>query len=130
METITLRADLQATLTASASLEAKSINELVNEAVEHYLLQRQLAQIDVEIEAYQRLHPMLRPAHLGQWVAVHEQQLVDFDIDRAALYHRVRQKYGPRPVLIRQVADQPEADLLVRTPSDGSGPHRTIEVRG
>ena len=119
METITLRADLQTTLKASASLEDRSINELVNEAVERYLIQRQLAKIDAEIEAYQRLHPMLRQAHLGQWVAVHEQQLVDFDIDRAALYHRVRQKYGLRPVLIRQVAEQPEEDLLVRTPSAG-----------
>jgi len=119
METITLRADLQTTLTASASLEDKSINDLVNEAVERYLLQRQLTKIDAEIEAYQRLHPMLRQAHFGQWVAVHEQQLVDFDIDRAALYQRVRQKYGLRPVLIRQVAEQPEEELLVRTPSDG-----------
>jgi hypothetical protein len=119
METITLRADLQTTLTASASLEDKSINELVNEAVERYLLQRQLTKIDTEIESYRRLHPMLRQAHFGQWVAVHEQQLVDFDIDRAALYQRVRQKYGLRPVLIRQVAEQPEEDLMVRTPSDG-----------
>ena len=119
METITLRADLQTTLKASASLEDKSINELVNEAVERYLLQRQLTKIDAEIEAYQRLHPLLRQTHVGQWVAVHEQQLVDFDIDRAALYQRVRQKYGLRPVLIRQVAEQPEEELLVRTPSDG-----------
>ncbi|MDM8519299.1 hypothetical protein QUF64_04575 [Anaerolineales bacterium HSG6] len=48
------------------------MTDLVHEAIEQYLHKWQLAQ---EISAYERLYPELREKHLGQWVALHNQQL-------------------------------------------------------
>jgi len=119
MEAIALRTDLRETLEKDAEQEARSINEIVNEAVEHYVRQRQLAKLDAEIAAYERLHPELRQKYWGQWVAVHEQKLVDHDSDRTALYRRVRAQYGRTAVLIRQVTEQPSGEIWVRTPDTG-----------
>jgi len=119
MEAIALRTDLRETLEKDAEQEARSINEIVNEAVEHYVRQRQLAKLDAEIAAYERLHPELRQKYWGQWVAVHEQKLVDHDSDRTALYRRVRAHYGRTAVLIRQVTEQPSGEIWVRTPDTG-----------
>ncbi|MCI0528316.1 MAG: hypothetical protein L0Y56_12825, partial [Nitrospira sp.] len=77
METIILRDDLREILEKDAKQEAKSINDIVNEAVERYLHERQLAKLDIEISAYEEMHPELRQKYLGQWVAVHDQKLVD-----------------------------------------------------
>lgn len=119
MDTIALRTDLRETLEKDAEQEARSVNEIVNEAVERYLRERQLAKLDAEIAAYEQLHPELRQKYFGHWVALHEQKLVDHDSDRAALYGRVRARYGRTAVLIRQVTEQPGMEIWVRTPGIG-----------
>lgn len=119
MGDIVLRSDLHETLEKDAEREARSVNEIVNEVIERYLHERQLAQLDAEIAAFEKLHPELRQKHLGEWVAVHEQKLVDHDSDRAALYKRVRAAYGRTAVLIRQVTEQPDNEIWIRTPSTG-----------
>jgi len=119
MGEIVLRSDLHETLEKDAEREARSVNEIVNEAIERYLHERQIAELDVEIAAFEKLHPELRLKYLGQWVAVHEQKLVDHDRDRAALYKRVRAAYGRTDVLIRQVTERPDNEIWVRTPSTG-----------
>lgn len=119
MDEIALRTDLLETLERNAVQEARSVNEIVNEAVERYLHERQIAKLDAEIAAYERLHPDLRQKYLGQWVAVHEQRLVDHDSDRATLYKRVRATYGRTAVLIRQVTELPDNEIWIRTPSSG-----------
>jgi hypothetical protein len=119
MDAIALRDDLRETLERDAEQEAKSISEIVNEAVERYLHERQLAKLDAEVATYERMYPELHQKYLRQWVAVHEQRLVDHDGDRAALYRRVRATYGRTAVLIRQVTDQPDNEIWIRTPSTG-----------
>jgi hypothetical protein len=119
MESIVLRPNLRKTLEEQAQQAAKTVNELVNEAVEQYLLAQQRPKLDREIAAYERLHPELRQTHLGQWVAIHQQQLVDADTDQAALYRRIRAKYGRTSVLIRQVTEQAIEEVWLRTPSTG-----------
>ncbi len=119
MEAIVLRADLREAVEKDAVQEARSINEIVNEAVEQYVRERQRIKLDREIAAYEAMHAELRQKYFGQWVAVHEQKLIDHDEDRAALYRRVRAKLGSLPVLIRQVTAQTDEDIWMRTPSTG-----------
>ena len=121
MSDLVLRPDLLETLERDAERESKSVNELVNEAVAHYLRERQRAKLSQEIAAYKALHQELKQKYLGQWVAVHEQKLVDHDPDGGALYQRVRAKYGRAAVLIRQVTEQIIEEVWVRTPSTGKG---------
>ena len=116
---ITLKPDLLETLAKDAEQESRSVNDIVNEAVELYLRERQRAKLNREIVAYEAMHSELRQKYLGQWVAIHQQELVDQDHDRVALYQRIRAKYGRISVLLRQVADQPIDEVWIRTPSTG-----------
>ncbi|OGO43460.1 MAG: hypothetical protein A2Z04_06410 [Chloroflexi bacterium RBG_16_57_9] len=119
MDVIVLRSDLRETLKKDAEQEARSVNDLVNEAVEHYLRERQQAKLDTEIAAYEAMHDELRQKYLGEWVAVHDQKLVEHDSDGLALYRRVRARFGRISVLIRQVTEESVEEVWIRTPSTG-----------
>ncbi|MEW5985511.1 MAG: hypothetical protein AB1791_02655 [Chloroflexota bacterium] len=117
MTTIELKPDLYETLKRNAADEVRTINDLVNDAVESYVRNRQESKIETEIMAFAKMHSKLRQKFLGQWVVIHNQELVDQDADRVALFRRVRAKYGPTAVLIRQVCDQIDNESWLRTPS-------------
>ena len=119
METIVLREDLRETLERDAARESRSISDLLNEAVEKFLDERRRAQLEIEIEAYKRMHPELKQKYFEHWVAVYNQQLVDHDADGSALYRRVRAKYGREAVLIRQVEAEADPEIWIRTPRTG-----------
>jgi len=91
----------------------------LNEAVERYLRERQREKIHRKVVAYEAMFPELRRNYFGLWVAIHEGKLVDHDDDNAALYRRVRAKYGRTSVLMRQVGEQPIEEIWLRTPSTG-----------
>jgi hypothetical protein len=119
VDSIALRPDLRESLERDAAIEARSVEDLVNEAVARYVRDRQRDKIRRETAAFERSHPDLCRDHLGAWVAIDDGQLVDFDADVSTLYARIRAKYGRTSVLIRQVRDDPAEDIRVRTPSTG-----------
>ena len=120
METaITLKTELLEMLVKDAEQESKSINEIVNEAVSRYLREKNREKLRREIAAFVKMHPQLRQTHMGKWVAVHEQKLVDSDSDGTALYERIRAKYGKTAVLLREVEEEPDRELWLQTPSTG-----------
>jgi hypothetical protein len=51
---VVLRADLHKGLERTAEQEARSVSDIVNQAVEHYLRERQGAKLDQEIAGYSR----------------------------------------------------------------------------
>lgn len=118
-KTIVLRPDIRQTLAARAEQEARSVDDLANEAIDDYLRTRQQEKLDREIVAYTQMHPELWRTLPGHWVAFHNGEMVDTDPDQAALYRRVREKYGRTAVLIRQVRQEANEDLWMRTPSTG-----------
>jgi hypothetical protein len=122
VEAIVLSPELEESLQHDAALEARSVNELVNEAVARYLRDRQREKIARETAAFERLHPRLRRDHPGRWVAIHDGVLVDHDADVSALVSRVRAAFGRTSVLIRQVRDEPTGEIRWRTPSTGRPP--------
>jgi hypothetical protein len=85
----------------------------------HYLYTQQRQIIDREIEAYNQMHPALWRTIPNQWVAIHNEEVVDQDPDRIALYGRVRAKYRQTPVLLRQVKEDANPEIQVRTPGRG-----------
>jgi predicted transcriptional regulator len=118
-ETIALRDNLREALEQTANGGSRSLSDLVNEAVEEYVYRLQREKIDVEVAAYERMHEVLKTQYLGDWVAIHNQNLVDHDRDGEALYARVREMFGRTSVLIRRVTEQPFDELRIRTPSTG-----------
>lgn len=99
-----------------AQQEDKEVSELVNEALRHYLWDIKERKIDREMEAYRVMHAELKQQLLGQYVAIHNGELVDHDPDRRTLSQRVRQKYGNLAVLITPVEERPEREFLMLSP--------------
>ncbi len=61
-----------------------------------------------ESEAFRRLLPQLLATHQGQYVAIHDGQIVDSGDDKLALALRVLSKVGNVAIHIGLVGDQPE----------------------
>jgi hypothetical protein len=59
-----------------------------------------------EIEAFRAMHGQLLAQYPNQYVAVHQGQLVDHDVDQLALFLRVDQQYPNEVVRIRQVLSE------------------------
>ncbi|MFN0073189.1 MAG: hypothetical protein ACKVVP_17045 [Chloroflexota bacterium] len=116
MASIEVSPDVRAQLEADAARESRTVDELVDRLLREYLRTRQRQKIARETEAFNRLHPALVQTHLGTWVAIHEGQLVDTDGDLAALYARMRGRFGRTSVLLRQVETPVDRDLRQATP--------------
>ncbi len=68
-----------------------------------------------ENKAYIAMHSTLVKNHLGQYVAIYGEFLIDHDVDIGSLAKRVREKYGNGQVLIRKVEREPERILHFRS---------------
>lgn len=99
-----------------AEQEDKEIEDLVSEALRQYLWEAKERKIDREMEAYRAMHAELKQRFLGEYVAIHNGELVDHDADRRALSRRVRQKYENVAVLITPVEEEPEREFLMPSP--------------
>ena len=60
-----------------------------------------------ERAAFQRLLPELLESHRGEWVAIVDEQLVEFGSSFSSVIVRVRQRFGQRPVYVREILEQP-----------------------
>ena len=66
-----------------------------------------MADLDTELEAYERMRPDLEAKHTGKWVLLHNGQLIRvFDDFEASAEEAVR-RFGRGPYLIRQVGAPP-----------------------
>jgi len=69
-----------------------------------------------EYQAFLRLKPRLLEDYDGQYVAVHEGQVVDSGHDQIELAMRVYSKHGYCPVYVGLVTDQPEPVYRIPSP--------------
>ena len=79
-------------------------------------------QLEQEIAAYEAMHARLWQELPGMWVAIHKGELVDHGRDKVELYRRVRDLFGRKPVLLREVKAEATEDIWLRTPSTGRLP--------
>lgn len=68
-----------------------------------------------EQQAFSRLLPDLLKSHLGQYVAIHEGQVVESGMDKLDVAGRAYVRFGYVPIFVTLVADGPAA--IVRIPS-------------
>ncbi|MBM3982806.1 MAG: hypothetical protein FJ304_21555 [Planctomycetes bacterium] len=61
-----------------------------------------------ERRAFFRLLPELLGTHRGQYVAVHDERVIDTGPDQIALALRVRQRLGNVPLYVHLVTDEPD----------------------
>jgi hypothetical protein len=65
------------------------------------------ALFDRERAAFERLQPELLKTHRGEWVAIVDEQPVQFGPDFKSVIVPVRQKFGQRPVYVREILEKP-----------------------
>ena len=76
-----------------------------------------MAQLAKDIEAYDRIRDDLEAKHDGEWVVIHDQQLVGTFLSLQAAAELAVQRFGRGPYLIRQVGQKPftlSASVLYR----------------
>lgn len=66
--------------------------------------------------AFLRLRPELLEKYRGQYVAIHEEKVVDSDPDEIALARRMYQRFGPVPVHAEFISDQLAQPVRIPTP--------------
>jgi len=96
--------------------EGVTAEEAVSKAITHYYYEIARRKINAEAEIYKRKHPRLRVKYHGLYIAMHNGRVVDHALDMSALYKRVRARFGRTPILMRQVTDEPEPVIVVRSP--------------
>jgi hypothetical protein len=69
-----------------------------------------------EVEAYKKMHSQLVSQFAGQFVAIHDGQLVDHDADKDALFFRIKKNFPNEIVLQRQVLENPDPVIHFRSP--------------
>lgn len=72
--------------------------------------------MEKEVAAFEKLHTTLVERYLGEYVAIHQGQVIDHDNNQIALVDRVECTYPNTVVLIRQVQQQLPPPLIIRSP--------------
>lgn len=101
--------------------------ELSNRSVEELLLQKlegqsenqfsvhpQHAKMRQEVEYFDAHLESLWQEYPNQFVAIHQQQVIDCDMDELALIERVRTVHPAIAILIRKVTGEPVPELRFR----------------
>lgn len=85
--------------------------QVVETAVQAYLDQIEREKIHAETEAFWHMYADLQKQYLGQFVAVHEQQMVDHDQDVLQLEQRIVERFGDIAILIAPITTSGKRDL-------------------
>lgn len=89
------------------------VQEALSLAVEQIEATADEAKMDREDAAYQAMHAKLFEKYAGQYVAIHNGELVDADEDEMALYIRIDERFPGEVVLLKRVIGLPEPDLYI-----------------
>ncbi|MCB8945977.1 MAG: hypothetical protein H6658_19700 [Ardenticatenaceae bacterium] len=103
-----------------ARMKQQDVSEVLVEAIQltdvgEGSLERETA-VAREEAAFQQLHPKLWQQYPGQYVAIHDGQLVDHDTDQVTLFLRMREQYPDEFVWIAPVQPQAQEEYHIRSP--------------
>jgi RNA binding exosome subunit len=107
---------LESALDEMARLLDRSVDEIANEAIRSHLEHLQAQQLTVEANAYALMHADLQAHYLGEFVAIHNGEVIDHDPKFESIFLRVQARLGGVPVLIRQVGESPIEEWHFRSP--------------
>lgn len=106
--------DLVQTIREEASIRGLTVESFLHGAVARERTLSDRRKIEREQCWWMSLPLRERATYEGEYVAVHNRQLVDHDPDKNDLYRRVRARYGNTAVLIMP-AEGPQ-DIVIRSP--------------
>ena len=99
-----------------AQWQQVTADELATRALSSYLDRLEWEKLESEMAAFQAQLRVLLGTYPGQYVAMHEGQVIDHDADLRTLHSRVYARMGSVPVLLQKVTSVPAPDILVRSP--------------
>jgi hypothetical protein len=112
MPTVAVEPELYRRVEEAALEQEASVSEVLAEAVRHYIWELDRRKISEESKIYHQRHAELKAQYLGQYIAMHNGQVVDHDTDFQTLRQRVRQRFERTPVMITLVEDVAERPLV------------------
>lgn len=116
MLTITLQPDIEEQIIHLAHESQTPTDTIVDQALRAYMLHYRHEKIRSETVAFEQQRETLLRKYKGEYVAIHNSQMIDHDLDLRALHLRVFARLGRIPVLLKQVTDEPERELVFRSP--------------
>ena len=116
MMTVTLNDQIERQLTKIARDQTATPDELVEKAIRTYLQAEASQILDRETVAFRKLHTQLLDKYTGEYVAIHQGQVIDHDPKLLAIYLRIDEKYPDEIILIKQVQSEIERVFTVRSP--------------
>ena len=72
--------------------------------------------VEREMQAYIAMHPKLKDAFFGKYVAIYHGELIDHDSNMEALFERIDKKYPDEFVWLSRVESEPIETIRVRSP--------------
>jgi len=112
MSEIVLREPLASQIRQEAESEGIGIESLIEAALRHYRFEAQRKKINSESEWWRAAPPEIRAAYAGEFVAIHNKQVVDHDQDEETLRKRVRARYGKIAVLLTPAEGQRQLRIV------------------
>ncbi len=100
--------------TTERDITADVLLETVSRAFSPFPVDPNRSVMNQNVETYKELHAELVMTHLGQFVAICDGRLVDYDPDPVSLLQRVRTRYPEKVVLRRKVETVPEHQIQIR----------------
>ena len=114
MPTIVVEPELYKRVEAAAEQQQTSVDAMFTEAVKRYLWDLARQKVAAESRLYRQQHAALKERYLGQYIAMHEGQVIDADADYQTLYQPVRSNFGGEAVMITLVGETPETVITRR----------------
>jgi len=116
MTNLAVATETAAGLWQVASALGTTADALADRAIRSYLRQEAEKKIRREEQFFRLQHAQLLDRYRGQFIAMHEGQIIDADADELTLYSRVRQRFPMIGILIKQVSSEVEEVWAVRSP--------------
>ncbi|MEW5870788.1 MAG: DUF5678 domain-containing protein [Chloroflexota bacterium] len=112
MSDLILSEPLASQIRREAAAQGVNADTLIEEALRHYRFKVQKEKIRAESAWWQSCPPETRAGYGDEYVAIHNQQVIDHDSDEETLRKRIRARYGKTAVLITPAAGQPELRMI------------------
>ena len=112
MSEIILHEPLASQIRREAEARGIAVESLIESAFRHYRFQAQRDKINAESAWWRSVSPEYRAQYAGEYVAVHNQAVVDHDHNEETLRKRVRVKYGKTAVLVTPAEGRPTLRIV------------------
>jgi hypothetical protein len=111
MTTISLPTELIERLRQSSAWKGIDVQEAASQALINQYYEYSYEKIEKEQAIFEQLRPKLLKKYRGQYVAIHNGEVVEHAADLNTLHKKVFARFGYTPVLHIQVTDEPLPDI-------------------